>query len=116
LFIQASCHPSLGQPTIAAIPPEPFAAMKKSLAAECLKAVDLALAGEWEEAHIIVQGHEGNATADWIHAVLHRIEGDDANSRYWYRCAGRPAPAQEGDTQAELKAIRELLASGPTSG
>jgi len=90
--------------------------MKKSIAAECLEAVDLALAGDWEAAHAIAQGHEGFATADWIHAVLHKIEGDDANSRYWYRRAGRSVPPQGTDTQAELKAIRASLASGPILG
>ena len=90
--------------------------MKKSITAECLEAVDLALAGNWEAAHAIVQGHEGDPTADWIHAVLHKIEGDDANSRYWYRRAGRPTPAAGTDTQAELKAIRASLASGPPTG
>jgi hypothetical protein len=90
--------------------------MKKSITAECLEAVNLALAGNWEAAHAIVQEHEGDPTADWIHAVLHKIEGDDANSRYWYRRAGRPTPAAGTDTQAELKAIRASLASGPTTG
>jgi len=63
-------------------------------------AVDAALAGDWQEAHAIVQADEADPTACWIHAVLHRIEGDDANAGYWYRRAGRPdrgdrPPAEE---------------------
>ena len=55
---------------------------------EFLKAIDLALSGEWNAAHQIVQQYE-DETAAWIHAVLHKIEGDQDNSRYWYRRAGK---------------------------
>ncbi len=55
---------------------------------ELLEAIDLALAGQWKAAHEIVQQHEDTTTA-WIHAVLHKIEGDHDNSRYWYRRAGK---------------------------
>jgi hypothetical protein len=72
------------------------------------RAIDLALAGEWDDAHDLVQRHEGDATASWVHAVLHRIEGDLPNSRYWYRRAGRPADV-DADPQAELRTIRETL-------
>jgi hypothetical protein len=41
-------------------------------------------------AHKIVQADEADATSCWIHAVLHKIEGDIGNSRYWYRRAGNP--------------------------
>jgi hypothetical protein len=40
------------------------------------RSVELAIAGDWDEAHEIAQRHEGDATADWLHAVLHKIEGD----------------------------------------
>ena len=59
------------------------------------RAVDLAVAGSWDAAHEIAQRHEGDATADWLHAVLHKIEGDAGNARYWYRRAGRPMPAPQ---------------------
>jgi hypothetical protein len=53
------------------------------------KAVKLAQIGEWEASHRIVQDYN-DATACWIHAVLHKIEGDEGNSRYWYaRCNTR---------------------------
>ena len=72
------------------------------------RAIDLALAGGWDDAHDLVQRHEGDATASWVHAVLHKIEGDLSNSRYWYRRAGRPADV-DADPQAELRTIRETL-------
>jgi len=77
---------------------------------ELLQAVDLALAGRWDEAHQLVQHYEDNPMASWIHAVLHQQEGDLGNSRYWYRLAGRLDRAG-ADPQVELAAIRtELLA------
>jgi hypothetical protein len=78
---------------------------------ELLQAVELALRDEWEAAHRVVQQHDGNATASWIHAVLHQIEGDLGNSRYWYRRAGKPERAGE-DPRTELAAIRAELESG----
>ena len=53
------------------------------------KAIDEADAGRWEAAHRIVQDLEGPMAA-WIHANLHREEGDEGNAMYWYRRAGRP--------------------------
>jgi hypothetical protein len=44
---------------------------------------------DWERAHEIAQSDEG-ADASWVHAYLHRQEGDLANASYWYRRAGRP--------------------------
>ena len=55
---------------------------------DLLQAIDHALSGEWNAAHQIVQQYE-DTTAAWIHAVLHKIEGDQDNSRYWYRRAGK---------------------------
>ena len=52
---------------------------------ELTVAVEAAVAGDWETAHAIAQRHEGDPAADWLHAVLHKIEGDTANARYWYR-------------------------------
>ena len=44
--------------------------------------------GDWDHAHRIVQDDPGSDAA-WIHAHLHRIEGDQWNAGYWYRQAGR---------------------------
>ena len=72
---------------------------------DLLQAIDLALAGQWDAAHGIVQQHESDTTAAWIHAVLHKIEGDDSNSRYWYRRAGKLEHAS-AEPRAELAEIR----------
>lgn len=76
---------------------------------ELIHAVDLALAGEWDEAHAITQRLEGDATADWLHAVLHKIEGDADNARYWYRRTSH-AYEEYADAKAELVAVRASLA------
>ena len=55
---------------------------------KCLKAIKLALNNDWDSAHKIVQ-ELNSSSAQLIHAVLHKIEGDESNSRYWYnRAAG----------------------------
>jgi len=79
--------------------------MQKNL----LQAIDLALSDQWNAAHQIVQQYE-DTTASWIHAVLHKIEGDQNNSRYWYRRA-RKLEHFSDEPKAELAEIRkEVLA------
>ncbi len=73
-----------------------------------LEAVDLALRGDWEGAHRIVQEHEDDAVANWIHALVHRVEGDRANARYWYERCGRPF-RDDLTAEAELREIRAAL-------
>jgi len=73
-----------------------------------LQAIDLALSGEWNAAHEIVQQYE-DTTAAWIHAVLHKIEGDHDNSRYWYRRAGQLKRVSD-EPKAELAEIRKEVA------
>ncbi|MCG7360052.1 hypothetical protein MHZ93_02130 [Roseomonas sp. ACRSG] len=75
-------------------------------AAPLLRALQYGLRGEWTRAHDIVQAEDG-ADAAWVHAWLHRIEGDEFNANYWYRRAGRPAA--NGDTQEEGEAILRAL-------
>lgn len=45
----------------------------------------------WDRAHDIAQEDEGR-DGDWIHAYLHRKEGDNGNANYWYRRAGKTMP------------------------
>ncbi len=73
-----------------------------------LRAIDLALRGQWDEAHRLVQQLEEDELACWIHAVLHKIEGDAGNSRYWYRRAGKMANVDDVPEE-ELNQIRSLL-------
>jgi len=47
--------------------------------------------GDWNAAHDLDDG-KSDLIAKWIHAYLHRKEGDDWNAGYWYRQAGRPFP------------------------
>ena len=54
-----------------------------------LKALWHQAKGDWHEAHRLAQAQDVEAGA-WVHAHLHRVEGDDANAGYWYRRAGKP--------------------------
>jgi hypothetical protein len=71
-----------------------------------LSALWWAAKGNWDEAHKIVQD-ESSAEAAWVHAYLHRVEGDLPNAGYWYRAAGKPVAA--GALEAEWGAIAAAL-------
>jgi hypothetical protein len=75
---------------------------------ELRQAVALARAGDWRRAHEIVQEHDGDPIAGWIHAVVHRMEGDLDNARYWYRQSGR-ASGERLSFDAELAQIQAVL-------
>ena len=75
---------------------------------DLIRAVDLALAGDWDGAHKIAQQDETDPTSSWIHAALHKIEGDADNARYWYARAGQSYEAFP-DPKAELAAIKTTL-------
>ena len=62
--------------------------------------------GDWTRAHEIAQDIEGQDAA-WVHAYLHRREGDFANAGYWYRHARREV--EHGDMDAEWRTIVEAL-------
>ena len=65
------------------------------------RAVDLLASGDWQAAHEIVQRDEDSALSCWAHGIVHLMEGDRSNARYWYRQAKRPFPG-------ELSAAREI--------
>jgi hypothetical protein len=75
-------------------------------------AVEAALDGDWEKSHNIAQDYS-DTTANWIHAVLHKIEGDEWNSKYWYARTsynGAGKTYEEfSDATEELKAILSVL-------
>jgi len=75
---------------------------------ELLRAVELALACEWGAAHNLVQQYESDAMASWIHAVLHKQEGDLANARYWYHQASQIEHFDD-EPLAELEMIKVEL-------
>ena len=62
--------------------------------------------GDWAAVHEAAQAGE-DATSAWVHAYLHRKEGDLSNAGYWYRHAGKPVPA--GTLEAEWQAIAMAL-------
>jgi hypothetical protein len=79
-----------------------------------LQALWLDARGDWEQAHACVQEEKGRA-GSWVHAYLHRKEGDLGNAGYWYARAGRPIAG--GSLDDEWTAIaEELLAAGSGSG
>ena len=78
---------------------------------DLLNAVDAALAGDWDRAHQIVQQDEDDPLACWVHAVLHKIEGDAGNSRYWYARTAH-SYGEFADTKRELAAIKKELEGG----
>lgn len=75
---------------------------------ELAQALRLAERGDWTGAHGIVQRDEADPLSCWIHAVLHRQEGDLMNARYWYARCGRRL--RKGlAPEAELREIRAAL-------
>jgi hypothetical protein len=62
--------------------------------------------GDWDGAHGLAQ-RDGPDASDWVHAYLHRKEGDLANAGYWYRRAGKPVAG--GSLDEEWAAIVSAL-------
>ena len=74
-----------------------------------LAALWWAAKGQWDAAHKIVQD-ESTADAAWVHAYLHRVEGDLGNAGYWYRQAGKPVA--KDSLEAEWERIVSALLGG----
>ncbi len=72
----------------------------------CLKALWYDAKGDWHTAHNSVDSLD-DADACWVHAYLHRKEGDIGNADYWYRKAGktRPTLSLQDEWQAITKAL-----------
>lgn len=71
------------------------------------RAVELLATGAWPQAHEIVQ-QDKSVLAAWLHGIVHTLEGDLDNARYWYRQAGRPFPGAAA-VQQEIAAARARL-------
>ena len=78
-----------------------------STVSAAIQALWWAAKGSWDMAHSLVQ-NDGSAEAAWVHAHLHRIEGDLANASYWYGKAGRQVPGDDLETERNSIAA-ELL-------
>jgi hypothetical protein len=74
-----------------------------------LAALWWAAKGDWTKAHEIVQDEEG-VDAAWVHAYLHRVEGDLGNAGYWYRRAGKPVAS--GAVEVEWDRVVSALLEG----
>ena len=73
--------------------------------AKILEALALLERGDWQQAHAIVQEHE-TPDAAWLHGIVHVLEGDLDNARYWYERAKRTFSP---DAKSELAAARQTL-------
>ncbi len=73
---------------------------------DALKALWYDAQGNWEASHDIAQDMH-NTMGSWIHAYLHRKEGDEFNAGYWYRRAQKPFP--KVDLETELKNLVERV-------
>jgi hypothetical protein len=71
--------------------------------------------GDWNQAHEIGQAETG-ADAAWVHAYLHRKDGDIANSSYWYSRAHQPRCTLPLDAEWEQIVSALLVRSTPDSG
>jgi len=77
---------------------------------ELLQALLLDAAGDWDGSHRIAQG-DSSTDGSWVHAYLHRKEGDLGNSSYWYRSAGRSMPEISLEEEWEYIAMALLKKS-----
>jgi hypothetical protein len=75
---------------------------------ELRRAVALLEAGDWRAAHAIVQKDEDSPLPCWAHGIVHIMEGDIPNARYWYGEAGRPFPS-EPSVPGEIAGLKEAL-------
>ena len=62
--------------------------------------------GDWRAAHEIVQKDEESALSCWAHGIVHVMEGDLDNARYWY---GRAKRAFSRDTVREIAAAKKMF-------
>ncbi len=75
-----------------------------------LKAIRLLEMGDWDAAHQIAQRNP-DAYGNWLHAILHKIEGDRSNAAYWYNRAGHPERIAMR-AEDELKELAQELEKG----
>ena len=74
---------------------------------ELIEAVRLLERGDWEAAHVIAQA-DSSANGSWAHGIVHLLEGDHSNARYWYRRAERRLPS-DVRIPDEIEALKGAL-------
>jgi hypothetical protein len=74
--------------------------------AELARAIELLDRNDWKAAHEIVQKDEESPLACWAHGIVHLMEGDVSNARYWYGQARRAFPPDPVIAE-EVRALRE---------
>jgi hypothetical protein len=84
--------------------------------ADLARAVEHLEARDWQAAHEIVQQDESDL-AGWLHGIVHTLEGDLDNARYWYRRVRRAFPGSDA-VAAEIALARQAVGvqSRPTKG
>jgi hypothetical protein len=75
------------------------------------RAVALLESGDWRAAHEIVQKDEQSPLSCWAHGIVHLMEGDPPNARYWYREAGRAFP-EAPSVADEISALKSSIGIG----
>lgn len=70
--------------------------------------------GDWHGAHQLAQAAD-DADGAWVHAHLHRVEGDHANAGYWYRRAGKSRSAASIEAEWDEIAAALLGADAPAA-
>ena len=72
------------------------------------RALALLESGDWQAAHEIVQKDENSRLSCWAHGIVHLLEGDIPNARYWYRQAKRPFPRQPA-VENEIRVLKDEI-------
>jgi hypothetical protein len=80
---------------------------KAGRSATLARALEHLEAGEWQRAHEIVQ-EDKSTLAAWMHGIVHTLEGDLDNARYWYDRAKREFPGRD-EVEREIAAARLAL-------
>ncbi|MDA7757215.1 hypothetical protein N8920_04885 [Opitutales bacterium] len=74
---------------------------------ELIQALWWAKKGKWEKSHDLAQEIESE-DGSWVHAYLHRVEGDVGNAGYWYRRANKEPKTNE-DLDVEWKELAQYF-------
>ena len=82
--------------------------MARSKSGSLARAVALLESGDWKAAHEIVQRDEDSRLSCWAHGIVHLMEGDIPNARYWYRQAKRAFPRQPA-VENEIRVLKDEI-------